>query len=76
LIIASGKPGALHFDQVKSRDAVRLMTSARPWRTPLRNVLSRLANAHPLKQALAVVAVLLVAAAAFEGWGLLTRSTA
>ena len=41
----------------------------------MRNVLSRLANAHPLKQALAVVAVLLVAAAAFEGWGLLSRST-
>jgi lipoprotein-anchoring transpeptidase ErfK/SrfK len=41
----------------------------------LRNVLSRLANAHPLKQALAGVAVLLVAAAAFEGWGLLSRSS-
>jgi lipoprotein-anchoring transpeptidase ErfK/SrfK len=41
----------------------------------LRNVLSRLANAHPLKQALAGVAVLLVAAAAFEGWGLLSGSS-
>lgn len=41
----------------------------------MRNVLSRLANAHPLKQALAGVAVLLVAAAVFEGWGLLSRSS-
>ena len=41
----------------------------------MRNVLSRLANAHPLKQALAVVVVLLLAVAAFEGWGLLFRSS-
>jgi hypothetical protein len=41
----------------------------------LRNVLSRIANAHPLKQALAVVTVLLVAVAAFEGWGLLFGSS-
>jgi lipoprotein-anchoring transpeptidase ErfK/SrfK len=41
----------------------------------LRNVLSGIANAHPLKQALAVVTVLLLAAAVFEGWGVLFRSS-
>ena len=41
----------------------------------MRNPLSRLANAHPLTQALAVITVLLVAAAAFEGWGLVFGSS-
>src|SRR6266550_4400416 len=69
----------MHFDQVKSRaprpahdlDRLRLATG----RTLLRNLLSRLANAHPLMQSLAVVTVLLLAAAVFEGWGLVFGSS-
>jgi len=41
----------------------------------LRNLLSRLANAHPLQQALAVITVLLLAAGVFEGYGLLFGSS-
>ena len=41
----------------------------------MRNLLSRLANAHPLMQALAVITVLLLAAAVFEGWGLVSGSS-
>jgi lipoprotein-anchoring transpeptidase ErfK/SrfK len=41
----------------------------------LKNVLSRLANAHPLQQALAVVAVLLLAVGVFEGYGLVFGSS-
>jgi lipoprotein-anchoring transpeptidase ErfK/SrfK len=37
----------------------------------LRNPLNQLANAHPFKQALAILTLLLVVALAFEAWGLL-----
>lgn len=36
----------------------------------MRNPLNQLANAHPFKQALAILTLLLVVALAFEGWGL------